>query len=208
MLDLSKLTAINPIDGRYHDQTDELRGICSEFGLMRQRLKVELAWFKALSQCEDVAELPPFSVETQQALDQIETSFSHDDAETVKSIEKKINHDVKAIEYFLKSKIESIDELRPFAEFVHFSCTSEDINNLAYALMLKDTAQKVLIPKMEDIVSLLSFSASAYAEKAMIFQNSWSARVTNDHGQRAGKLYSSAEPTTRFHPKNRISWKI
>ena len=168
MLDLSKLTAINPIDGRYQDQTAELRGICSEFGLMRRRLRVELAWFKALSQCEDVAELPPFSVEAQQTLDRIEASFSHDDAESVKSIEKKINHDVKAIEYFLKSKIESIDELRPYAEFVHFSCTSEDINNLAYALMLKDTAQKVLIPKMEDIVSLLSFSASAYAEKAMI----------------------------------------
>ena len=180
MLDLSKLTAINPIDGRYQDQTAELRGICSEFGLMRQRLKVELAWFKALSQCEDVAELPPFSVETQQALDRIEALFSHDDAETVKSIEKKINHDVKAIEYFLKSKIESIDELRPFAEFVHFSCTSEDINNLAYALMLKDTAQKVLIPKMEEIVSLLSFSASAHAEKAMI---------SRTHGQ-------PASPTT------------
>ena len=180
MLDLSKLTAINPIDGRYQDQTAELRGICSEFGLMRQRLKVELAWFKALSQCEDVAELPPFSVETQQALDRVEALFSHDDAETVKSIEKKINHDVKAIEYFLKSKIESIDELRPFAEFVHFSCTSEDINNLAYALMLKDTAQKVLIPKMEEIVSLLSSSASGYAEKAMI---------SRTHGQ-------PASPTT------------
>ena len=180
MLDLSKLTAINPIDGRYQDQTAELRGICSEFGLMRRRLRVELAWFKALSQCEDVAELPPFSVETQQTLDRIEASFSHDDAESVKSIEKKINHDVKAIEYFLKSKIECIDELKPFAEFVHFSCTSEDINNLAYALMLKDTAQKVLIPKMEDIVSLLSFSASAYAEKAMI---------SRTHGQ-------PASPTT------------
>ena len=180
MLDLSKLTAINPIDGRYQDQTAELRGICSEFGLMRQRLRVELAWFKALSQCEDVAELPPFSVETQQTLDRIEALFSHDDAESVKSIEKKINHDVKAIEYFLKSKIESIDELRPFAEFVHFSCTSEDINNLAYALMLKDTAQKVLVPKMEEIVSLLSFSASAYAEKAMI---------SRTHGQ-------PASPTT------------
>ena len=180
MLDLSKLTAINPIDGRYQDQTAELRGFCSEFGLIRQRLKVELAWFKALSQCEDVAELPPFSVETQQALDRIEALFSHDDAETIKSIEKKINHDVKAIEYFLKSKIESIDELRPFAEFVHFACTSEDINNLAYALMLKDTAQKVLIPKMEEIVSLLSSSASAYAEKAMI---------SRTHGQ-------PASPTT------------
>ena len=180
MLDLSKLTAINPIDGRYQDQTAELRGICSEFGLMRRRLRVELAWFKALSQCEDVAELPPFSVEAQQTLDRIEASFSHDDAESVKSIEKKINHDVKAIEYFLKSKIKGIDELRPFAEFVHFSCTSEDINNLAYALMLKDTAQKVLIPKMEDIVSLLSFSASTYAEKAMI---------SRTHGQ-------PASPTT------------
>ena len=180
MLDLSKLTAINPIDGRYQDQTAELRGICSEFGLMRRRLRVELAWFKALSQCEDVGELQPFSVETQQTLDRIETSFSHDDAESVKSIEKKINHDVKAIEYFLKSKIERIDELRPFAEFVHYSCTSEDINNLAYALMLKDTAQKVLIPKMEDIVSLLSVSASAYAEKAMI---------SRTHGQ-------PASPTT------------
>ena len=147
MLDLSKLTAINPIDGRYQDQTAELRGICSEFGLMRRRLRVELAWFKALSQCEDVAELPPFSVETKKSLDQIETSFSHVDAESVKSIEKKISHDVKAIEYFLKSKIESIDELRPFAEFVHFSCTSEDINNLAYALMLKDATQKSPYPK-------------------------------------------------------------
>ena len=180
MLDLSKLTAINPIDGRYQDQTEELRGICSEFGLMQRRLRVELAWFKALSRCEDVAELPPFSLETEQTLDRVEALFSHDDAESVKSIEKKINHDVKAIEYFLKSKIESIDELKPFAEFVHFSCTSEDINNIAYALMLKDSAQKVLIPKMEEIVSLLSFSASTYAEKVMI---------SRTHGQ-------PASPTT------------
>ena len=180
MLDLSKLTAINPIDGRYGDQTSELRGICSEFGLMQRRLKVELAWFKALSECENVSELPPFSKKTQQALDQIEALFSYSDAESIKSIERKINHDVKAIEYFLKSKLENIDELRPFTEFLHFSCTSEDINNLAYALMLKDMAKKVIIPRMEDIISLLTSSASAYAEKAMI---------SRTHGQ-------PASPTT------------
>ena len=180
MLDLSKLTAINPVDGRYEDQTTELRGICSEFGLMQRRVRVELAWFKKLSECEHVSEFPPFSAETQKALDRIEATFSHYDAENIKSIERKINHDVKAIEYFLKSKIENINELSPHTEFVHFSCTSEDINNLAYALMLKDAAQKVLIPKMEDIIGLLRKSVRAYAEKAMI---------SRTHGQ-------PASPTT------------
>ena len=180
MFHLSKLTAINPVDGRYEDQTTELRAICSEFGLMQRRVKVELAWFKKLSECESVSEFPPFSSETQKYLDQIEASFSHYDAETIKSIESKINHDVKAIEYFLKSKIENIDELRPHTEFVHFSCTSEDINNLAYALMLKDASQKILIPKMERIIGLLTKAARPYAEKAMI---------SRTHGQ-------PASPTT------------
>ncbi len=180
MRDLSKLTAINPVDGRYEDQTTELRGICSEFGLMQRRVRVELAWFKKLSECEHVSEFPPFSAETQKALDRIEATFSHYDAENIKSIEGKINHDVKAIEYFLKSKIENINELSPHTEFVHFSCTSEDINNLAYALMLKDAAQTVLIPKMEDIIGLLRKSVRAYAEKAMI---------SRTHGQ-------PASPTT------------
>ena len=147
---------------------------------MRLRVKVELAWFKKLSECEHVSEFPPFSAETQKALDRIEATFSHYDAENIKSIERKINHDVKAIEYFLKSKIENINELSPHTEFVHFSCTSEDINNLAYALMLKDAAQTVLIPKMEDIIGLLRKSVRAYAEKAMI---------SRTHGQ-------PASPTT------------
>ena len=123
---------------------------------------------------------PSFSAETQKALDRIEATFSHYDAENIKSIERKINHDAKAIEYFLKSKIENINELSPHTEFVHFSCTSEDINNLAYALMLKDAAQTVLIPKMEDIIGLLRKSVRAYAEKAMI---------SRTHGQ-------PASPTT------------
>ena len=180
MLDLSKLTAINPVDGRYEDQTKELRGICSEFGLMRLRVKVELAWFKKLSDCECVDEFPPFSLEAEKALDRIETTFSQNDAENIKSIESEINHDLKAIEYFLKSKIENIDELRPYTEFVHFSCTSEDINNLAYALMLKEATQKVLIPKMESIIGLLTKTTRAYAGKAMI---------SRTHGQ-------PASPTT------------
>ena len=127
-----------------------------------------------------VFEFPPFSLEAEKALDRIETTFSQNDAENIKSIESEINHDLKAIEYFLKSKIENIDELRPYTEFVHFSCTSEDINNLAYALMLKEATQKVLIPKMESIIGLLTKTTRAYAGKAMI---------SRTHGQ-------PASPTT------------
>ena len=107
MRDLSKLTAINPVDGRYEDQTTELRGICSEFGLMQRRVRVELAWFKKLSECEHVSEFPPLSAETQKALDRLEATFSHYDAENIKSIERKINHDVKAIEYFLNQRLKT-----------------------------------------------------------------------------------------------------
>ena len=141
-----------------------------------------------------------FSAETQKALDRIEATFSHYDAENIKSIERKINHDAKAIEYFLKSKIENINELSPHTEFVHFSCTSEDINNLAYALMLKDAAQTVLIPKMEDIIGLLRKSVRL-RRKSNDFKNPRSASITDNYGERASELHGATQTTTGFLKK-------
>ncbi|MFY9180515.1 MAG: lyase family protein, partial [Venatoribacter sp.] len=143
-MDVFALTAISPIDGRYGNKTTELRSIFSEFGLIRARVEVEIRWLQRLSQHNQISEVPPFSAEANNLLNSIVENFSEEDALRVKAIEATTNHDVKAVEYFLKEKIAGNAELMAVNEFVHFACTSEDINNLSHALMLKAGREALL----------------------------------------------------------------
>jgi len=165
---LSALTALSPVDGRYGSKTAELRPYVSEYGLIHHRVIVEIEWLKALSAAPDIAEVPAFSENAINFLDHIKTDFSETDAQRVKDIEGTINHDVKAIEYFIKEKLESRDELAGISEFVHFACTSEDINNLAHALILKGACENILLPAMDSLSNSIADLAVEYAAIPML----------------------------------------
>ena len=177
---LSTLTAISPIDGRYASKVDALRPIASEFGLMRARVEVELAWIKSLASNPQINEVPPLSEQAIAHIDAIVADFSETDGESIKAIERTTNHDVKAIEYFIKEQFAVNPELNAISEFVHFACTSEDINNLSYSLMLTRMRDDVLAPKMWEIIDFLRAKANDWAAHAML---------SRTHGQ-------SASPTT------------
>ena len=179
-MNLCTLTAISPIDGRYASKADALRPIASEFGLMRARLQVELAWIKSLASNPQINEVPPLSEQAIAHIDAIVADFSEKDGKSIKAIEGTTNHDVKAIEYFIKEKFAVNPELNAISEFVHFACTSEDINNLSYSLMLTRMRDDVLVPKMEEIIGFLREKANDWAAHAML---------SRTHGQ-------SASPTT------------
>jgi adenylosuccinate lyase len=179
-MELSQLTAISPIDGRYGARTDALRPIFSEYGLIRHRVIVEIRWLQALAAHEGIQEVPALGGHAERVLNDIIETFSEQDAQRVKNIERTTNHDVKAVEYFLKEKIAGNTELEAVSEFIHFACTSEDINNLAYALMLREARNQALLPLMDDVMKVLSELAHRYADEPML------ART---HGQ-------TATPTT------------
>src|SRR5262245_57284636 len=160
---LDPLTAISPLDGRYANKLPALRRLFSEYGLMRYRLLVEIRWLQMLSQVPAIQEVPALSDQAKQQLEAIFLHFSLADAEHIKAIEAKTNHDIKALEYFLKEAIHANAELRRVSEFIHFACTSEDINNLAYALILKDAREQVLLPQMQQLHDTLSLMAHQYA---------------------------------------------
>ena len=179
-MDLNSLTAISPIDGRYGSKTADLRPLFSEYGLIRQRVTVEVRWLQSLAACPGIAEIPAFSQASQDQLDQIITGFSEADAQRVKEIERTTNHDVKAVEYLLKEKISDNSELEKVSEFVHFACTSEDVNNLSHALMLREGRDTVLLPLADRVVEAIRTLAHDYAEQPML---------SRTHGQ-------PASPTT------------
>ena len=173
------LTSISPIDGRYSDKTIALKPIFSEFGLMKYRLLVEVRWLEALSKNSNIPEVPSFSAKANEQLLAIANNFSIEDAKAIKEIEKTTNHDVKAVEYFLKEQISSIPELKKVSEFIHFACTSEDINNLSHALML-DNGRDVLLTEMSELLNLITDLAKNNANISML---------SRTHGQ-------TASPTT------------
>jgi adenylosuccinate lyase len=177
---LSPLTALSPLDGRYHDKLSPLRDAFSELALIGTRVAVEIEWLKALSREPAIAEVPPFSAASAAALDALAARFSEADGQAVKSIEGKINHDVKAVEYFMRERLADNREIMKAAEFIHFACTSEDINNLAHALMLKRARDGVMLPALDRVVERLTGMAHELADAAML------ART---HGQ-------AATPTT------------
>jgi adenylosuccinate lyase len=179
-MELRPLTALSPIDGRYASKVDALRPIFSEYGLIRARVRVEVRWLESLAARPEIREVAPFGDETRAFLDAIVSGFSEADAERVKEIERTTNHDVKAVEYFLKEKIEVRPELAACTEFVHFACTSEDINNLSYALMLEEARRVVLLPTMDAVIAAIRDLAHRYAGVPML---------SRTHGQ-------TASPTT------------
>ncbi len=177
---LSPLTAVSPLDGRYAAKVEALRPIFSEAGLMRRRVLVEVRWLLALAQEDAIAEIGALSAGTRQYLMALADGFSLQDAERIKAIEATTNHDVKAVEYFIKEKVADHVELAKAKEFIHFACTSEDINNLAYALMLRDARDGVLLPTLDKLTHTLRQMAHALAGQAML---------SRTHGQ-------TASPTT------------
>ena len=176
----NNLYSISPIDGRYSSKVTELNNIFSEHGLFYYRLKVEISWFKALAAEAKIAEVPSLSSSAIKALDQLLAQFHSSDSARIKAIEANTNHDVKAVEYFLKERMQAHQELKALSEFVHFACTSEDINNLAYALMLNDARNQVILTHLQQICDDLKSMAQRYAAVPML------ART---HGQ-------AATPTT------------
>ncbi len=179
-MDLTTLNAISPIDGRYRNKTGELGQIFSEFGLIKARVTVEVRWLQQLAQHTGIEEVKAFSSEANGLLESIVSDFSAEDAEAIKTIERTTNHDVKAVEYFIKQKIADNTELNTVSEFVHFACTSEDINNLSHALMLKQGRDEELLPTLENVHSEIAAMAHAYADTSML---------SRTHGQ-------TASPTT------------
>lgn len=155
-VDLSELTAVGPLDGRYGSKVAGLRTIFSEYGLIRFRVAVECRWLQHLSKIPQVTEVPGLSEQASGLLDSLATDFTVDDALLVKNVERTTNHDVKAVEYVLKEKISVNEELKRVLEFVHFACTSEDINNLSHALMLQEAMEKEILPVMDQVIDAIS----------------------------------------------------
>ncbi len=176
----NSLTALSPLDGRYSEKLDILRPFFSEYGLMRYRLLVEIRWLMALAEQADIQEVPPLDADTKQLLENLWTDFSLDDAAGIKAIEATTNHDVKALEYFIKERVQNHPQLAKVSEFIHFACTSEDINNLAYGLMLKQARDEVLLPYMHQLIDTLHEMTHEHAHQPML---------SRTHGQ-------TASPTT------------
>jgi adenylosuccinate lyase len=179
-MELSSLTALSPIDGRYAAKTESLRPIFSEYGLIRHRVVVEVRWLQALAAHAGIGEVPALSAHADHVLNDIIDKFSEQDAQRVKNIESTTNHDVKAVEYFLKEKIAGNNELEAISEFIHFACTSEDINNLAYALMLREARNQSLLPLQDEVIMIISELAR---------KNAGTPMLARTHGQ-------TASPTT------------
>ena len=191
---LSALTAISPVDGRYQNKTDALRPIFSEYGLFRYRVLVEVEWLKKLSKNSSIKEIESFSASSTSLLNNIKDNFSIEDAERIKEIEKTTNHDMKAVEYFIREKIQSDSKLKNISQFIHFACTSEDINNLSYALMLKDVRESILVPKLQKLVTILEKMSADYSSIPMI---------SRTHGQTASPTTLGKEMAVYVHRLNR-----
>ncbi|MCL6366233.1 adenylosuccinate lyase [Pectobacterium carotovorum subsp. carotovorum] len=163
-MELSSLTAVSPIDGRYGDKVSTLRTIFSEFGLLKFRVQVEVRWLQKLAACTEIQEVPAFDADANAFLDKIVAEFSEEDAARIKTIERTTNHDVKAVEYFLKEKVAAVPSLHAVNEFIHFACTSEDINNLSHALMLDTARRDVILPQWRQIIDALKTLAQEYRD--------------------------------------------
>lgn len=191
-LPLNTLTAVSPLDGRYGRITAPLRSVFSEYGLIKQRVMVEVQWLLALSAEKTIAEVPDFSKDVRKKLLKIAETFSVEDAERIKVIESTTNHDVKAVEYFLKEVIAPVKELAEVSEFLHFACTSEDINNLSHALMLRQGRDQILLPVMDQLIQSIAMLAKDHANAAML---------SRTHGQ-------TASPTTMGKEMANIVYRL
>lgn len=188
---LSALTALSPIDGRYASKADSLREHLSEFGLIKARVTVEIRWLQALADNDAITELAKFDAETNDFLNAIVDNFSEADAQAIKDIEKTTNHDVKAVEYFIKNKFRGNAKLEDSLEFIHFACTSEDINNLSYALMLKDS-REIVVEKLQAVTDSIVALAKEHATQPML---------SRTHGQ-------TASPTTLGKEMANVAYRL
>jgi len=195
---IEKLLSISPLDGRYSDSVQDLRSITSEYGLIRYRVIVEIKWFIHLSKNPKIRELPSLNIKDTRYLNDLIDNFSIKDAKRVKSIESRTNHDVKAVEYFLKEKFKLNKNLAPYTEFIHFACTSEDINNLAYALMIKD-ASLITKKSLKLITNRVKFLSKKYSNNPML---------SRTHGQSASPTTMGKEFANYFHRINKLENEI
>ncbi|GAC10212.1 adenylosuccinate lyase [Paraglaciecola chathamensis] len=191
-MQLSALTAVSPIDGRYADKTAELRSIFSEFGLLKYRVQVEVRWLQKLASTAAIEQVPAFSAEANAILDNIVATFDESHAGRIKEIERTTNHDVKAVEYFLKEQVAQNEELNAVNEFIHFACTSEDINNMSHALMLKEARDRVILPYTDKLVDELKRLAKEYQSIPM---------MARTHGQ-------PASPTTMGKEMANVAYRL
>lgn len=191
-MSLTTLNALSPLDGRYQPKLDALRPFFSEYALIKHRAWVEIEWLKALAAAADLKEITPFSKETIEELDAAISNFSEADAAQVKAIEVRTNHDVKALEYWLKEKFDGNPEIKKASEFIHFACTSEDINNLSHGLMLKTARDSVMLPFLNDVISRLTVLANEFADQPML---------SRTHGQ-------TASPTTMGKELANVAYRL
>ncbi len=189
-MDLTSLTAVSPVDGRYAGKTEIYRSIFSEYGLIRHRVLVEVRWLQALAARQEILEVPALSEHANNLLNKIADHFSAEDAQRVKNIERTTNHDVKAVEYFLQEKISGNHELEAITEFIHFACTSEDINNLSHALMLREGRDQILISEMDRVIHAIVHLAHEHADKPML---------SRTHGQPASPTTLGKEMANTVH---------
>ncbi|MGB8516775.1 MAG: adenylosuccinate lyase [Gallionella sp.] len=199
MTTLTQLTALSPLDGRYHNKVDALRAYFSEFGLIRFRVLIEIEWLKALAAQTDIAEIAPFSAATIAQLDALNANFSEDDAQAIKTIERTTNHDVKAVEYWLREKLSGNPETAKVLEFIHFACTSEDINNLSHALMLKGARDAVMLPALQVLMGRLQTLAHQLADLPMLCRT---------HGQTATPSTLGKEMANVLHRLQRAHQRL
>lgn len=191
-MNLSSLTAISPIDGRYGSKTSTLRAAFSEFGLIKYRVMVEVRWLQQLASHPEIIEIPTLSAAANKKLDELVSAFDEQQASRIKEIERTTNHDVKAVEYFIKEYIADVPELNAVSEFVHFACTSEDINNLSHALMLKEGRDQALLPEVREIARQISALAHQFADVPML---------SRTHGQ-------TASPTTVGKEMANVAYRL
>ncbi len=188
-MELSALSAISPIDGRYGSKVKSLRPIFSEFGLIKYRVTVEVRWLQKLAATAEIPEVPAFSVEATAILDAIVDNFSEEDAMRIKNIEATTNHDVKAVEYFLKEQIANNEELNAVTEFIHFACTSEDINNLSHGLMLKECREQVLLPTLDEVLEAIKALAVEYKSIPMMCRTHGQPASPSTLGKEMANVY-------------------
>jgi len=191
-MSLTTLNALSPLDGRYQSKLNALRPFFSEYALIKHRAWVEVEWLKALSAAKEIQEIAAFSADTIKELDNAIQHFSEEDATQVKAIEARTNHDVKALEYWLKEKFDGNPEIKKASEFIHFACTSEDINNLSHGMMLKAARDKVILPFLGDLIKRLSELSHELAEQPML---------SRTHGQ-------TASPTTMGKELANVAYRL
>ena len=207
-MNLSPLTALSSVDGRYAGRTEDLRPICSEYGLIHRRLIVEIRWFQALAAHPAIVELPTLSYEANEFLDDLIDSFDETAASRIKQIEAVTNHDVKAVEYYLKERFAELPELDRSVEFLHFACTSEDINNLSYALMVKDLHETVMASWFRQVDRSLAAMARSQAAQAMLSRTHGQTASPTTLGKELGNVLQRLRRQAAFMSEQELLGKI